>query len=33
MSLDMDTNTRDTYQISMDMLYQADITYYTKRGI
>ena len=29
----MDTNTRETDQISTDMLYQTDITYYIKRDI
>ena len=30
MSLETDTNTKGTYQIGMDMLYQADIANYIK---
>ena len=32
MILDMDPNTRKTNQISLDMLYQADIAKYIKRS-
>ena len=32
-SLEMDPNTKDTDQIGLDMINQADITYYIKRSI
>ena len=32
-SLEIDLNTKETDQIGLDMLNQADITYYTKRSI
>ena len=33
MILDTDTNTKETNQIGLDMLYQADIADYIKRSI
>ena len=33
MNLETDTNTRETNQIGLDILYQADITDYIKRSI
>ena len=33
MSIETDTNTRETYNISLEMIYQVDITDYIKRSI
>ena len=33
MSLEANTNTKDTYQIGLDMIYQAEIANFIKRSI